>query len=378
MDLGAALDDLRRLVEAESPSGEPDALTTCARVLADVLEVRLGGRVRVGEDGRVLWEGGGGGGWSGPVSPILILGHLDTVWPLGTLADRPFEVLDGRVRGPGVFDMKGGLVAAVHALSRLRAVDGLPPVRMLVTTDEEIGSPRSRDQIASEARRCGRVLVPEPCGSDGAVKTARKGVAMGELVVHGRASHSGLAPEEGVNAAVVLGGLLERITRLDDPERGTTVTPTVVEGGTAVNAVPARAAVRIDVRFFHEEELTRVEEALRALPVPTGARLEVHVRRNRPAMRPEASQPLLPALRAAAEEVGLTVGTVTVGGASDGNLGAAAGAAVLDGLGPDGGGAHAEHEHIIVPGLEARIRLLTALVPHVAALGAPGPDGSGP
>lgn len=377
MDLGVALDDLRRLVEAESPSGEPDALSACARVLVEVLDERLGGSARVGEDDRVLWEGGGGGGWSGPASPILILGHLDTVWPLGTLAERPFEVVDGRVTGPGVFDMKGGLVAVVHALSRLRARGGLPPVRMLVTTDEEVGSPRSRDQVATEARRCGRVLVPEPCGSDGAIKTARKGVAMGELIVHGRASHSGLAPEEGINAAVVLGGLLERVTRLDDPERGTTVTPTVMEGGTAVNAVPARAAVRIDVRFFHEDELVRVEEALRALPVPAGARLEVHVRRNRPAMRPEASEPLLPALRAAAAETGLEVGTVTVGGASDGNLGAAAGAAVLDGLGPEGGGAHAEHEHITVPGLDARIRLLSALVPHVAAVGGPRSNGSG-
>lgn len=366
MDVRAALDDLRLLVEAESPSGDPGAVGACARVLARLVDERLGGEPAVGEDGRVLWAGGDA---SGP--PTLLLGHLDTVWPLGTTVERPFAVAKGRVTGPGVFDMKGGLVAVVHALAGLREEGGLPAVRLLVTSDEEIGSPRSREQIAAEAARCGRVLVMEPCGPGGAVKSARKGVARARVTVHGRASHSGLAPDEGVNAAVILGGLLERITSLDDPGRGTTVNPTRLQGGTTVNTVPARAVVDIDIRFFEEAELRRVEEALRGLPVPAGARLDVELTRNRPPLPPEASRPLLPALDGAARAVEAHIEQVTVGGASDGNLAAAAGAAVLDGLGPPGGGAHALDEHITVAGLAARIRLLAELIPRVAAVAPP-------
>lgn len=368
MDVRAALEDLRLLVEAESPSDDPAAVEACARVLARLVGERVGGEPAVGEDGRVLWAGGDG---SGGVPPTLVLGHLDTVWPLGTTAERPFTVVDGRVMGPGVFDMKGGLVAVVHALAGLREEGGLPPVRLLVTTDEELGSPRSREQIGAEAARCGRVLVLEPCGPGGAVKSARKGVARARVVVHGRASHSGLAPGEGINAAVILGALLEPITSLDDPDRGTTVNPTRLEGGTTVNTVPARAAVDVDIRFFEEPELTRVEEALRGLRVPAQARLDVELTRNRPPLPVEASQPLLPALEQAARAVDARVDRVTVGGASDGNLAAAVGAAVLDGLGPPGGGAHAVDEHITVEGLGARIRLLAALIPRVAAVDPP-------
>lgn len=371
---GGLLADLRRLVEAESPSSDRAAVRGCAEVLAGILADRLGADASIGGDGRVTWRSAGAG------PGVLLLGHLDTVWPVGTLARRPFRVGEARITGPGVFDMKGGLTVVVHALARLRAAGRLPGVELLVTTDEELGSPRSAGAVAAAARRCGRVLVAEPCGPGGAVKTGRKGVALGEVVVHGRAAHSGLEPHAGINAGVILGGLLERITQLGDPERATTVTPTLVRAGSAANAVPARASARVDVRFFEEAEVDRVAAGLAALPVPEGAELVVDVDVNRPAMTPAASAPLRGALEAAARAAGQTVATVTVGGASDGNLAAAAGAAVLDGLGPEGGGAHAADEHVTPGGLVRRVALLEALIARVAeppADGRPQP-GTGP
>lgn len=356
------LDDLRALVEAESPSSDPHALQGCAQRLAGILRARLPGTVAVDEVACVRWQSPS----RADQRPVLLLGHLDTVWPLGTLERLPFRVHDdGRVTGPGVFDMKAGLVVAVHALARLHAAGRLPAVRMLVTTDEEVGSPGSRTAVEEAARRCGRVLVLEPCGPDGAVKTARKGVAVGELVVHGRASHAGLAPQDGVNAAVALGRLLPRIADLSDGD--TTVTPTLVTAGTAPNTVPARAEARLDIRFTDPAEPDRVRQALDRLDGGP-ARVTVAVTVNRPAMQPDASEPLLPALRVAARQAGVELRTVGVGGASDGNLAAAAGAAVLDGLGPEGGGAHADDEHVLVDGLCRRVDLLEALLPAVSAV----------
>lgn len=368
------LDDLRALVEAESPSSDPAALRACARVLVGLVDRRLPGGAAADDAGCVRWQwpppagGGDGSGGGGAPRPVLLLGHLDTVWPLGTLQRLPFRVgADGRVTGPGTFDMKAGLVVAVHALARLHAAGPLPAVRLLVTADEEVGSPRSRALVEEEARRCGRVLVLEPCGPAGAVKTARKGVAVGEVVVHGRASHAGLAPHEGVNAAVVLGRLLPHVAALSQGD--TTVTPTLVTAGSAPNTVPARAEARLDIRFFDPAEPNRVRAAMERLDAGEG-RVEVGVTVNRPPLPPSASRALLPALRAAAERAGQQIRTVAVGGASDGNLAAAAGAAVLDGLGPEGGGAHADDEHVLLDGLQRRVDLLEALIPAVAAVDA--------
>jgi glutamate carboxypeptidase len=297
-----------------------------------------------------------------------VLGHLDTVWPHGTLERIPFEVGDERVTGPGVFDMKAGLVVAVHAMERLAAEGRLPAVRLLVTPDEEVGAVRSRTAVEEEARRCGRVLVPEPCGPGGAVKVARKGMAWGRVVVHGRAAHSGLDPEQGVNAATALGTLLPLIERLSDPRHGTTVVPTLVRGGTTMNTVPAEADAHLDVRFAEAEEAQRVRRDLATLPSPPGTRVETHLDVNRGPLTHEATSPLLPALRAAAEAVGQEIATVAVGGVSDGNIAADAGAWVLDGLGPVGDGAHAEHEHVLLAGLQPRIDLLVELLPRVAGV----------
>ncbi len=366
MHIETVLGDLRRLVEVESPSDDPAALRASAAAVAELLDTRLGGETEVGADGRVTWTNA-----PDVEAPLLLLGHHDTVWPLGTLERLPFAVANARVTGPGVFDMKGGIVVAVHALAALAAEGAAPPARMLLTADEEVGSLGSRAAIEVEARRCGRVLVLEPCGPDGAVKTARKGVALGTLTAVGRASHAGLAPHEGVNAVVGLGAVLAGAEALGDPERGTTVTPTLLSGGSSVNTVPARATVALDVRFTDDAEVERVRAGLAALRPPNGAVLEVSLPVNRPALTAAASAPLLPALRSAGVEAGQDIGTVAVGGASDGNLAAAVGAAVLDGLGPEGDGAHADHEHVTVLGLERRIALLRRLLPHVALVEVP-------
>lgn len=362
------LADLRRLVETESPSNDPAALRRCAEVLADIFEQRLGRRPTIAGDASVLWTHEPA---DADLPPVLLLGHLDTVWPLGTLERMPFMVAADRVSGPGTFDMKAGIAVAIHALAALQQRGELPPVRFLVTADEETGSLGSRQQIEEEARHCRRVLVFEPCGADGAIKTARKGVALGRVLAQGRASHAGLAPEEGRNAVVGLASVLPAIARLGDADLGTTVTPTLMRGGSTMNTVPAEAEVHLDIRFLDDRELRRIERDLHRLQASDGVELEATVELNRPALTEAASAALLPALRAAVAEVGQDLATVTVGGASDGNLAAAAGAAVLDGLGPEGDGAHADHEHVTLRGLERRLALLTALLPRVAIVEVP-------
>jgi glutamate carboxypeptidase len=367
--LDALLADLRALVEVESPSSDPSAVRRAAELFADQLVRHLGGSGEIADDGRLTWALDASPGATGPSdAPVLVLGHLDTVWPHGTLDRLPFGVAGNRVTGPGVFDMKAGLVVAVHAMARLVAAGELPAVRLLVTPDEEIGAPRSRDAVEGEARRCGRVLVPEPCGPGGAVKVARKGMAHGRVEVYGRAAHSGLDPERGVNAATALGTLLPLVERLGAPDRGTTVVPTIVRGGTTMNTVPAHAEAILDVRFAEPEEADRVRRDLATLAPPPGTRVETHLEVNRGPLTEAAVAPLLPALRSAAEALGQEIGTVAVGGVSDGNFAAGVGAAVLDGLGPDGDGAHAEHEHVLLDGLPARVDLFAALLPRVAGV----------
>jgi glutamate carboxypeptidase len=361
-DPAGLLDDLERLVTCESPSSDLDALWRCGETLADLLDRRLVGDVVVGDDGRVRWSSPGAGD-----PDVLLLGHLDTVWPVGTLARLPFAVEEDRICGPGTFDMKAGIVLGIHALARLQRAGRLPQVAMLITTDEETGSERSLGAIEDEARRAGRVLVLEPAGPGGTVKVARKGVAIGHVRVRGRASHAGLAPDEGVNAAVALGGLLGAIASMGRPDVGTTVVPTLVRAGSAMNVVPAEAEAQLDIRFLDPHDLDRVRGALASLGSDLEVTIDTDVEVNRPALTEEASAPLLPALQAAGAAAGVDVTTSAVGGASDGNLAAAVGAAVLDGLGPEGDGAHADHEHVTVSGLRRRLALLTELIPRVAA-----------
>ncbi len=356
-DTAAMLEDLGKLIEIESPSGDLAALRTSAQAVADLIEHRLGGRAWLEESDagpHVRWSGGG-------EPRLLILGHHDTVFPLGTLARRPFLVKDGKAYGPGVFDMLGGLVQAVHGLAQADRREG---VEILITADEEVGSGASRALIEELALACGAVLVFEGAGEGGALKTGRKGCGTFTVSVVGRASHAGLEPEAGVNALVEASHQVLAIAALNRPEAGTTVTPTVSTAGTASNVVPAEASVVVDVRVETTEEKERVEAGFAALtPVLTGARLEVSGGIHRPPMPESASKQLF----ALAQGFGPGIRGVAVGGGSDGNLTAAVGVPTLDGLGAVGGGAHADDEYLLVDTMAERARLTAYLVNAILA-----------
>ena len=354
--LAAMLEELEALVEVESPSADEAATERAARLVDDLLLAHLGSRGRWladGGRGHLLWSGGG------PVS-VLLLGHVDTVWPTGTTARWPFRLEGGRATGPGVFDMKAGLVQGIHALAGL---DDLTGVALLVTTDEEVGSPTSRAVVESTARGARAALVLEP-SAGGALKSARKGVSTYELVVHGRAAHAGLEPEKGANAGVELAGELLRVLELADPRLGTTVTPTLLSAGTTSNTVPASGRLALDVRAAVPAEQDRVDRALRSLvPAVPGTRLELLGGPNRPPLDPAASAELVLRARRVASELGLPpLADVAVGGGSDGNLTAGVGVPTLDGLGAVGDGAHAEGEHVLVDAMPQRAALVGRLV----------------
>lgn len=352
VSVDAMIEDLRTLVEVESPSRDTDALTASAAAVAAVIEARLGGRAALVESAagpHVHWSGGGD-------PRVLVLGHHDTVFPLGTLERRPFRVEDGRATGPGVFDMLGGLVQAVHGLA---ALDDLSGVEILVTADEEVGSASSRALIEERALACGAVLVFEGAADGGGLKTGRKGCGTFRVSVTGRASHAGLEPAAGVNALVEAAHQVLDIAALARPEIGTTVTPTVASAGTLDNVVPAGATVVVDVRVESAEEKDRIEAAFAALaPHLEGARIAVEGAVGRPPMPESASAELF----ALAQELMPGLEGVAVGGGSDGNFTAALGVPTLDGLGAVGGGAHADHEYVLVDAMAERARLVAGLV----------------
>jgi glutamate carboxypeptidase len=351
-ELDVLISELGALVNVESPSDHVDSLGASARHLADYLERRLGRPAELVEGSagpHVHWRGGG-------EPKVLLLGHHDTVFPLGTVAVRPFAVDHGRATGPGVFDMKAGIVQAVHAVERLADPSG---VEMLFSCDEEVGSTTSRALIEERAAACGAVLVLEPSADGGALKTGRKGTGTFEVVVHGRASHAGLEPEKGANALVEAARQVLAIAGFADPSRGTTVTPTVARAGTADNVVPAEARIRVDCRVTDAEETARVEACFADLTsVDPECRLEVLGSIGRPPMPESASAELFPLARA----VDPSVEGMAVGGGSDGNFTAAIGVPTLDGLGAVGGGAHADHEWVDVATMPARIALLAGIL----------------
>jgi len=349
------LADVRALVECESPSADLAAVARSADVVARIGTARLGVEPeRIVLDGRthLRWRLG-----STP-SRVLLLGHHDTVWPLGSLASRPYSVEGGVLRGPGCFDMKAGLVMAFHAAA------GLDGVTLLVTGDEEIGSPSSRALVEEEAKAAVAALVLEASADGGALKTERKGASSYEVRLTGRAAHAGLEPERGVNATVELAHQVLAVSALADLARGTTVTPTTARSGTTANTVPASASFAVDVRARTAAEQHRVHRAIRALPpVLPGATIEVAGEVNRPPLEAAASAALYERVCDLALRLGLPVPTsAAVGGASDGNLTAGVGTPTLDGLGAVGGGAHAEDEHVLVEHLPGRTALLRALV----------------
>jgi glutamate carboxypeptidase len=357
------LADIIELVGIESPSGDAAALAASAEAVTELVRRRLGAepqrlgppdaphlRLRLG---------------AGP-RRVLLLGHHDTVWPRGTLDRLPCR-LDGDVlRGPGCFDMKTGVVVAVHALALLAGYDAalVDGVTLLVTGDEEVGSPSSRALIEEEAAGCDAVLVLEAAAPDGALKCARKGVALYTLEVTGVAAHAGLDPEKGANAAVEAAHQILAVAALADPSRGTTVTPGLVRAGTTANTVADRATFFVDVRAGTPDELARVDASIRGLdPQVAGCRLQVGGGINRPPMTAEASASLLARAQAVAARLGLPPVTgVAVGGASDANFTAGIGVPSLDGLGAVGGGAHADSEHVLVNEIPPRLALVTGLL----------------
>ena len=357
-DLDLLLADLRELVEIESPSSDPTAVAASAEAVA-----RVGERLLGSEPERIVLDGVVHLRWRlgpGPTR-VLVLGHHDTVWPLGTLAVHPFDVVDGVVRGPGCFDMKAGLVMAFHAVAALPERDG---VTVLVTGDEEVGSPTSRPLIESEATGAVATLVLEASADAGALKTARKGTSLYEVEVVGRAAHAGLDPERGVNATLELAHQVQVVAALADVTSGTTVTPTVTTAGTTANTVPATGRFAVDVRAWSQAELERVDTGLRTLaPRLSGASIVVHGGINRPPLEESSSRHLFQRASVLAARLGLPpVSAAAVGGASDGNFTAGVGVPTLDGLGAVGGGAHAADEHVFADRLVDRTVLLGALL----------------
>lgn len=350
----ALLHDVARLVEMESPSSDPAAVTACQQLVADLLTERTGVAAElVARDGCTHLR------WSVGTPRVVLLGHLDTVWPHGTLARLPFAVEGDRATGPGIFDMKTGAAMALHVLARLEDLDGMA---LLLTGDEEVGSPTSRELIEEVARDAEAVLVLEASAGD-AIKVARKGVGAYRLEVTGTAAHAGLEPDQGANALVEAAHQVLAITAMSDEDAGTTVTPTVATAGTTLNTVPATAEVHVDTRAWTPDEQQRVDDELRSLaPRVEGCRLTWHGGINRPPLTEDATRALFDRATEVAERLHQPAPrSARVGGGSDGNFTGALGVSTLDGLGAIGAGAHAEHEHVRVSALGERLRLLTAL-----------------
>jgi glutamate carboxypeptidase len=368
---GEILSFARRLCEIESPSGDGEGSSAVVNLLAgaardlgvaDSVE-RVDAPDGYGE--HFVLRAFGDAADEG-ARPLVLLGHTDTVHPRGTLAARPWRETEGRIHAPGVYDMKAACAAALEALAACHALGLAPrrPVVLLLTCDEESGSFSGRELVEREARAAECVLVLEPPAPGGRAKTARKGTGIFTLSVEGRAAHAGLEPEKGVSAVLEIARQIERVHALARPETGTTLNVGTVKGGTHANVVPAEATAEIDVRFSTAEEARRLDESIRGLaPFDSRARLRVGGGINRPPMeRTPAVGELFRKARHVAASLGIELGEASVGGASDGNFAAACGAAVLDGLGIDGDGAHAAHEHIRADAVVPRAALLAALV----------------
>ena len=357
----------RRYVEFETPSFDAAAITRLAEAVATDLEA-LGAaveRIPVGGRGTNLYARVSGA--EAGLEPLLILAHMDTVHPVGTLAQRAFRVEDGRAYGPGVYDMKSGLAVAIEALAVLDERGSAPrrPVELLITCDEEVGSHSARDDIALHAKRVRAVLVPEPSLPDGGVKTFRKGVATYRVEAVGIAAHAGIDGGSAVSAITELVVALNSALTLADHTRGTTLNIGEISGGSASNVVAAHATAVIDVRIAEPDEGERIHAALTSLAARNPkAKLTFERFENRPPLvRTDNVVELYEHARQICErELGVSLAEGGTGGGSDGSLAHAAGAAVLDGLGPRGAGAHAVDEHIVLADLPFRLALMTRLL----------------
>ena len=359
---GSIVQTIETLVRLESPSTDKAAVDRCGAILAGMLRA-------AGADVAALAQRERGDHLvariPGNGQPVMLLGHFDTVWPVGTLERMPCRRNGDRLYGPGTFDMKAGIALGLAALAALRAARAPhPPIVMMLTTDEEIGSHTSRAAIEAEARRCRAVLVLEPALPGGALKTARKGCGEFELIVHGVAAHAGLDPGKGASAIHELAAQIAAIERLQDLPRGISVNVGVIAGGSRANVVAEEARAVIDARAPTKEAADTIEQAIRGLqPGRPGTRLTISGGFERPPMeRTAASRELFARARAVASSLGRELGEGSAGGGSDGNFTAAIGVPTLDGLGAVGDGAHAGHEHVDVPSLPWRAALVAGLL----------------
>jgi glutamate carboxypeptidase len=358
---------LRQLVEIESPSHDKAAVDRIGAVIAGECQ-QMGARVTIHprEKSGDIIEGVFDPGM-GDSQPILLLSHMDTVFPLGTLAHMPYREQGDKVFGPGTADMKGGIVVALNAIASLLNNASLRrPVTALFTADEETGSDDSRDIIIERARKSSLVLVLEPGMPDGSVKTWRKGVGEYKLLVHGRAAHAGADHAMGRNAIEEIAHQVLAIQGLTDYERETTLNVGVIRGGIASNVVPSEASLEVDLRVMQPGEGERIHAALNGLkPVLQGTRLEVTGGLNRPPMPfNELMNATFEKVKEFAGRAGIELRAGGTGGASDANFISPLGIPVLDGLGPVGFEAHSEREHILLESLPQRILLLTAIIEH--------------
>ncbi len=365
---GDILETLRHIVEMESFSSDKPSLDSLGEYVKERLE-GLGSQVRVErqpEAGNHLVAEWGEGESEGR-GQTLILCHMDTVWPAGTLQEKPFRVEDGLVYGPGVLDMKAGIAINLHALEALNALGLVPQqrVKMVFNSDEEVGSTTSRELIENEARKSAHVFVLEPAaGSSGALKIGRKGVGMFTIKVTGRAAHAGNEPEKGISAVEELAHQIIRLHALTDLEVGTTVNVGVMNGGTVRNQIAPFAEALVDVRVVTMSEADRVtQEILGLRPSLPGATLEIKGGLNRsPMEKTEATARLRETARGLATPLGIELKEAHVGGGSDAQFASALGIPVLDGLGGVGEGPHADHEHVILSSLPERVGLLATLL----------------
>ena len=376
----AIVSTIRELVEIESPSDNKAAADRIAEVIAEKF-VQLGGEIRFhraknfGNHLQVNFAGKA-------AKPVLLLGHYDTVYPLGTLARMPCRVVGNKLTGPGVLDMKSGIGLMLHAIAALQecpkedwpkedrhreeAHGALPrPVTVLLVSDEEVGSDSSRAITEAIAKRAAAVLVLEPAyGLHGAVKTARKGVGGYLVKVTGKASHAGLDFNKGVNAILELARQIERISGFTDLKKGLTVNVGIVSGGSRTNVVPAEAVAHIDVRIARLKDAAGIDKKMRGLrPFNRKCKIEITGGINRPPMERSAGvAELYERAKGIARDLGWKLGEAAVGGGSDGNFTAGLGIPTLDGLGGVGDGAHASHEHTLISELPRRAALLAGLI----------------
>jgi len=375
------LDRMRALVEIESPSDDKAAVDACVdaaaemaaglggtvrrhrqRAFGDVLELRFAAQKCEPVRGRGPAHPGSGE----KARPVMLLGHLDTVWPMGTLRTMPYRVKDGRVWGPGTLDMKAGVAMGLTAIEALRQTEQMRrPVVFLLNSDEEVGSTVSRPLTEKLARECAAVFVLEPAqGLEGAYKTARKGVGGYTLRVEGVAAHAGVDFERGASAIAELAHQVEQVRGFTELERGLTVNAGLIRGGTRTNVVAAEAEAAFDVRIARAQDAARIEKRFRGLRVrDRRCLLKVEGGMNRPPMeRTRATVALYRKAATLAGEMGFVLAEAATGGGSDGNFTSALGVPTLDGMGAVGEGAHASHESVVLRELMPRTALLAEMI----------------